>query len=397
MTRPAVRFRPAARRFTEGLQPVFFVESLANGSAEIWSGRDGKVATFDLAQDATPQVLPTASKNLLSIIKQPLIDLSDPAVGDETRFFAESEVITENVSYSLITRHVINGAAYAAVLRMQEVTHTASVDYQLWSLQGAGGSVLAPVSPVLTLTRAERLDAVYELLLYSLDLEAGSWSVAADKVYEYEATPVGTGPFYVIVRNSSYYTKSLSQALTGLLPNAHPFKDCGQSIWSASETVAEPVNGTQTNVTSFRSYSRDVQRSFGSLLALDTDIQRRIIRKGLFANQPWVNELSSYQSASVSDCSLYESIDLPWADSFASYEPSAVDSREDVFADLGGLSANDQSAFLGNAYPAPGSVAPGTATAGVTTAASYFMDTSATSSLELAAGKSVYLRYWITS
>lgn len=396
MVRPVARFRPAARRSTgEELVPVFFVDRTAAGAVEIWSGTQlgGIVESVDIYNDVPRNLAPTASKGMLDLL---IAAVSDTTA--DTVISAQSETITEANAISVISQHVINGIAYLLTLRSHRVTHAASVTYQYFDFQGAGGTEYGPISPVLTVSRSQVLDAVYDVVVFSVDLETAQVTSNAQIVYSYAATPTGFGNFYALQYTGTETRTPTPLAITGLLPAAHPFKACGASIWSLSAVDPAPTTTTANNLAArFPAFfTNQVSRSFNTLLGLNTDSQRRIISKTLFVGAPErVLELSTYQNNSGSSCALYQDIALDWTDSYANYSPAALVDREDVFADLSGLSTADQALFLSTIYEPPAGIAPGTSTAGSTTEPIYFMDTDKTSQLALADNRTVALRYWI--
>lgn len=386
--------------------PVFFVDRTAAGAVEIWSGTQlgGIVESVDIYNDVPRNLAPMASKNLLGLLITHVSDFGDPAQGDETRIYSQSETITEASSISVISRHVVNGVAYLIALRTHRVTHQASVSYQYFSFQGQNGLEFGPVGPVLSQTRDFIADAVYDVVVVAVDLESGQVTSSAQVVYQYAATPTGGfGPYFI--GNERVFVDAIETrtptplAITNLLPAAHPFKTCGAAIWSVN-----PVDPAPTTVSGFNLdpkfsgfFTLQVSRSFNTLLGLNTDSQRRIISKSLFVNgADQVLELSTYQNNSGSSCALYQDIALAWTDSYADYSPAAVVDREEVFADLSGMSPADQQLFLSTIYEPPADILPGASTAGTTSEPIYFMATNTLSQLSIAANQSVALRYWIT-
>lgn len=396
MVRPVARFRPAARRSTgEELVPVFFVNRTAAGAVEICSGTQlgGTVENVDIYNDVPRNLAPTASKGMLDLL---ITAVSDTTA--DTVISAQSETITEANAISVISQHVINGVAYLLTLRSHRVTHAASVTYQYFDFQGAGGTEYGPISSVITTARSQVLDAVYDVVVFSVDLETTQVTSNAQIVYSYAATPTGFGTFYAVQYTATETRTPTPLAITNLLPADHPFKACGASIWSLSAVDTTPTTEAVDNIAAkFPGFfTLQVSRSFNTLLGLNTTNQRRIISKTLFVGAAErVLELSTYQNSSGTSCALYEDIALDWADSYESYAPDEVLDREDVFADLSGLSSADQALFLSTTYEPPAAIAPGTSSAGTTTEAVYFMDTDKTSQLALADNQSVALRYWI--
>ena len=266
-------------------------------------------------------------------------------------------------------------------------------------MQGPQGNVFQPVSPVLTLTRSQVLDAIYDVVVFALDLKSGQLSSNSQIVYQYAATPTGFGFFLdlLFIATETRYPTPL--VLSTLLDPAHPFKGCGSALWSLTPVDSEPTTTTQQNqpYVPLREYFiNQLSRNFNDLLGLNTVTAQRLISKALFVGGlDKVFELSNYQNTSASTCALYEDIALAWSDSYNSYTAADVLDREDVFADLEGLTAADQDLFLSTIYQPPGFIASGTSTAGSTSAASYFMETDTTSQLSFVDNQSVALRYWI--
>lgn len=375
--------------------PVFFVDRTAAGAVEIWSGTQlgGIVESVDIYNDVPRNLAPTASKGMLDLL---IAAVSDTTA--DTVISAQSETITEANAISVMSQHVVNGIAYLLTLRSHRVTHAASVTYQYFDFQGAGGTEYGPIGPVLTVSRSQVLDAVYDVVVFAVDLETAQVTSSAQIVYSYGATPTGFGNFYALQYTGTETRTPTPLAITGLLPAAHPFKACGASIWSLSAVDPAPTTTTANNLAArFPAFfTNQVSRSFNTLLALNTDSQRRIISKTLFVGAAErVLELSTYQNSSGSSCALYQDIALDWTDSYANYSPAALVDREDVFADLSGLSTADQALFLSTIYEPPAAIAPGSSSAGSTLESIYFMDTDKTSQLALADNQTVALRYWI--
>lgn len=385
--------------------PVFFGGGNSSTLVSIYSGAQlgGVVEVLDIYNDVPRNLAPTTSKDLLDLLIAYVSDFGDPAQGDETRIYSQSETITEASSTSLISRHVVNGVAYLIALRTHRVTHQASVSYQYFSFQGQNGLEFGPVGPVLSQTRDFIADAVYDVVVFAVDLESGQVASNAEVVYQYAATPTG-GFEPSIFFNARVFVDAIETrtptplAISNLLPAAHPFKACGASIWSVN-----PVDPAPTTVSGFNLdakfpffFTSQVSRSFNTLLGLNTDSERRIISKSLFVNgADQVLELSTYQNSSASTCELYQDIALAWADSYSAYAPAQVLDRQDVFADVSGLSPADQQLFLSTIYEPPADILPGASTAGSTSEPIYFMATDTLSQLSIAADQSLALRYWI--
>jgi len=398
MVRPPVRFRPAARRaFGGDLVPVFFIGKSNNSVQEIWSGTGGELITIDILADVPRTLAPTASKGMLQLLKDPLIEFSS-SPGDETRFYQERETISEISEVSVMSRHVISNVAYVLCLRTHRVKHEAFVQYQFWSLQGFEGRELAPGSPVLSLTRSEVLDAIYDVVVFALDLESEQLSSNSQIIYQYAATPTAFGTYYQLQYEATETRHPTPLVISTLLNATHPFKSCGAALWSLTPVDPAPTTTTQQNL-DYRSlgyFTNQLSRNFNNLLGLNTVRAQRLISKALTVDGvDQVFELSDYQNTSASACALYEDIALAWADSYSSYAAAVVLDREDVFDDLDGLTAADQDLFLSTIYQPPSFIAPGTSTAGSTSAASYFMETDATSLLSFVDNQSVAVRYWI--
>lgn len=375
--------------------PVFFVDRTAANAVEIWSGTQlgGIVEVVDIYNDVPRNLAPTASKGMLDLL---IAAVSDTTA--DTVISAQSETITEANAISVMSQHVINGVAYLLTLRSHRVTHAASVTYQYFDFQGAGGTEYGPIGPVITESRSQVLDAVYDVVVFAIDLETAQVTSNAQIVYSYAATPTGFGNFYALQYTVTETRTPTPLAITGLLPAGHPFKACGASIWSLSDVDPAPTTTTGNNlaVKSSFFFTSQVSRSFNGLLGLNTDSQRRIISRTLFVGAAEsVLELSTYQNSSDSSCALYQDIALPWTDSYSEYNPAAVVDREDVFADLSGLSTADQALFLSTVYEPPAGIAPGTSTAGSTLDPIYFMETDKTSQLALADNQTVAVCYWI--
>jgi hypothetical protein len=380
--------------------PVFFLDRTSAGAIEIRSGSQlgGIVATLDFYQDPPQALAPMVSKGLLTRLIEAVTDFGDPALGDQTQIYAQSESITEAKSLSVITQHVVNGIAYVVVARRHEVTHSASVTYQYFSFQGEQGQEFGPVGPAITTSRSAVLDVVFDLAVYAVDLESAQVSASSSLLYTYTTTAVGIGTFYAVVRTATSTAYATPHVLSSLLPEQHPFKTCGGNLWSLQPMAEASVTTSGQNLTLrlFNSFVVEVSRSFNGLLGLNTASTRRMIARGLFvAPIDRVLELSSYANSSGSVCALYEQIDQPWTDSYAAYEPSRLLDRDLLFSDLSGLSVNDLELFLSTDFEPPALVLPGAATAGTTQDASYFMETDKTAQLTFAVGVSTALRYWI--
>lgn len=397
MARPVARFRPAARRSTgEELVPVFFVDRTAAGAVEIWSGTQlgGIVESVDIYNDVPRNLAPTASKGMLDLL---ITAVSDTTA--DTVITAQSETITPANDLAVVSQHVINGVAYVLALRSHTVTHAVSVTYQYFDFQGANGQEYGPIGPVLTVSRSQALDASYDAVVFAVDLDTAQVSSNAQTIYTYAATPSSFGNFYALQYQATETRTPTPLAISNLLPAAHPFKACGSSIWSLSTVDAGPTTTTGSQMTSrgLGYFSAQVSRSFNTLLALDTTQAKRVISKSLFVGgADQVLEFSTYQNSSGSACALYQEIATAWADSYSAYAPGDVLDREEVFADLSGLSPADQQLFLSTIYEPPADILPGTSTAGSTSEPIYFMATNTLSQLSIAANQSVALRYWIT-
>lgn len=399
MVRPVARFRPAARRSGGDLVPVFFIEENAAGLIEIRSGIQpgGIVATLDVYNDQPQTLAPTASRGLLTSLIEAVSDFGDPAQGDETRIYSQSETITENRRWTVLTWHVINQVAYVAITREHTVRHSASVSYQYFSFQGEEGLEFGPVGPVLTVSRNAVLDVAIDIVVYSVDLGSGEVAAATDVVYTHETSQIAFGNFYAVLATAVATRYPAPLILSELLPSSHPFKDCGPSIWSLTSVGSGPTTTTGVNLQqlSIIVIDAEISRSFETMLALNTAASRRVIRKGLFVSGPaFVIELSTYQNSSTSICDLYKDMGLAWADSFAGYAPSALLDRDAVFADLEGFSPEDQELFLATSLEPPAGIAPDISTAGTTSDAVYFMETENRPNLSFISGSST-LRYWI--
>lgn len=383
--------------------PVFFGGPDAGSLLTIYSGArlGGVVEVLDIYNDVPRTLAPTASKGMLDLLIAHVSDFGDPSQGDETRIYSQSETITEASSFSVISRHVINGVAYLIALRTHRVTHQASVSYQYFSFQGQNGLEFGPVGPVLNQTRDFLADAVYDVVAFAVDLESGEVASNAEVVYQYAATITGFAPYFIDDRVLFQATETRTPtplAIANLLPAVHPFRACGASIWSVNAVDPAPTieSGYMLAAKFAGFFTLQVSRSFNTLLGLNTDSERRIISKSLFVNgADQVLELSTYQNNSGSACALYQDIALAWADSYSTYAPAEVLDREDVFADVSGLSPADQQLFLSTIYEPPADILPGASTAGATIEPTYFMATNTLNQLSIAANQSLTLRYWI--
>lgn len=376
--------------------PVFFGGPDAGSLVSIYSGAQlgGVVEVLDIYNDVPRTLAPTASKGMLDLLITAVSDITA-----DTVITAQSETITPANGLAVLSRHVINGVAYLLALRSHTVTHAASVTYQYFDFQGANGQEYGPIGPVITTARSQLLDAIYDAVVFAVDLDTAQVSSSAEVIYSYAATPSGFGTFYALQYTATETRLPTPLGITNLLPAAHPFKACGSSIWSLTAVDAGPTTTTGSQMTSrgLGYFSAQVSRSFNTLLGLNTDSERRIISKSLFVNgADQVLELSTYQNTSGSACALYQEIVTAWADSYSAYDPAAVLDREDVFADVSGLSTADQQLFLSTIYEPPADILPGTSTAGSTSEPTYFMATNTLSQLSIAANQSLALRYWIT-
>ena len=376
--------------------PVFFGGPDAGSLVSIYSGAQlgGVVEVLDIYNDVPRTLAPTASKGMLDLLITAVSDISA-----DTVITAQSETITPANGLAVLSRHVINGVAYLLALRSHTVTHAASVTYQYFDFQGENGQEYGPIGPVITTARSQLLDAIYDAVVFAVDLDTAQVSSSAEVIYSYAATPSSFGNFYALQYTATETRLPTPLAITNLLPAAHPFKACGSSIWSLTAVDAGPTTTTGSQMTSrgLGYFSAQVSRSFNTLLGLNTDSERRIISKSLFVNgADQVLELSTYQNSSGSSCALYQDIATAWADSYSAYAPADVLDREDVFADVSGLSPADQQLFLSTMYEPPADILPGTSTAGSTSESTYFMTTNTLSQLSIAANQSLALRYWIT-
>lgn len=376
--------------------PVFFVGPDSTSQVEIYSGAQlgGVVEVLDIYNDVPRTLAPMASKGMLNLLITAVTDISA-----DTVITAQSETITEANGLAVLSRHVINGVAYLLALRSHTVTHAASVTYQYFDFQGLNGQEYGPIGPVITTARSQVLDAIYDAVVFAVDLDTAQVSSSAEVIYSYAAIPSSFGNFYALQYTATETRVPTPLAITNLLPAAHPFKSCGSAIWSLTAVDSGPTTttGSQMNSRGLGYFSAQVSRPFNSLLALDTTQAQRVISKALFVNGlDQVLELSTYQNNSGSSCALYQDIGLAWSDSYGAYDPAAVQDRVDVFADLSGLSAADQQLFVSTSYAPPAGIAPGTSTAGTTSEASYFMETDTLGQLSFVGNKSRALRYWIT-
>jgi len=284
------------------------------------------------------------------------------------------------------------------------VEHKAYVRYQYFTDLHPGG-----IGPIFTDTIIHVLDYIIDIAIFKVNLTTGALTTSVHPVEEYSAVPkraVGSLGTYLMVGDGSRSRYPSSVAIHAALSEDHPFKSCGSALWSRNNT---------SEVSSFQSYAdrllKDIfldgahdldfyyyqtQPSMFNLLGLNTIASRRLVSKALFVGGlDEVYELSSYQPGNGGTCATYRDIAEIWTDSYSNYRPENVLDREDVFADLDGLTAADQDLFLSTTYQPPGSIAPGTSTAGSTSAASYFMETDATSLLSFVDNQSVAVRYWI--
>lgn len=404
MVRPKERYRHGARRRGSGeLIPVFVIGPLSSATSTsatqtLVRGNEPSDApiSINVYQDAQRQLAPTGSKGFLSWL---IAAVSDVPSSIDTVFTAQSESISEQSGYSVVSRHVINNMAYVLCLRSHIVTHSASVTFQYFSFQGLNGQEYGPVSGVQTVSRSLVLDAIYDLAVFSVNLDSGAVAASAEPFYQYSATVTGTANTYRPIYSLTEVKTPVPVAIAGRLPNQHPFKSCGPALWSVT-----PVGGTTTTTTNnltsalangslplLASFVDEVSRRFNSLLGFNSSSNRRVLQRS------GVLELSDFQAAASSGCNLYQDLELAWPNSFAAYSPAAVVDREEVFADLSGLPAADQALFLAPSGQPPAAVSIGaTSTAGTTTSATYFMGSTPTNQFSFLGGSWEYeLRYWI--
>lgn len=412
MVRPAVRFRPAARRALGGdLVPVFFVEQniygvnntdQENTLVDVISGTEdgGVVASYNVLNDAPRTLAPTASKGLLTVLKDAIIA---EAFEGET-FFEESEIIKEITEVRTVAHQVIDNTAYSFYLRSHVVEHTAYVRYQFFTSINPEG-----IGPILTQTKTHELDYIIDVAIFKVDLNTGALTTSVHPVEEFSAVPKDTGNDYVILGDGARSLYPPSFAIHAALPGDHPFKSCGSALWSRNNTSEVPSSQSYTDSLLsdiefpgglfLSRYDESQFVSMYDLLGLNTNSGRRLVRRALTAfGLDRVYELSSYQPGNGGTCAMYRDIAEIWTDSYSEYQPGNVLDREDAFADLDGLSTADQELFLSTTYVPPAFIAPGTSTAGTTSDPTYFMETSSeTPGLGYPDDvvRSVSTRYWI--
>ena len=377
--------------------PVFFTRPTGTpGPLTIRSGSQsgGVVKELNIYDDAPRTLAPTASRGVLELLKG--------AVGvanADTVFYAESETITEEQSFSIIRQDVIDGVAYVFCLRTHQVRHAASVTYQLFDFQGENGEEYGPISGVITDRTSAVLDAIYDVAVFAVDLETGQMSANAKVVYEFEATIVGFFSLgFAIARDADEWIYPVALAFSELLPDSHPFKACGALAWGSDdvEVIEQTLlhyddagNQFTINPKGFGYFTSQMWRDYSALRALNTGTSQRLILSGS------VFELSSYESADSVVCDLYQRIGLLWIDSFAGYSPDQLQDREDVFTDLSGLSEADQQVFVETSLQPPATVQPGGIDPGTTEDPLYFLANSSLTSLSFAGGQILVVRYWI--
>ena len=396
MVRPVARFRPAARRTGGGLVPVFFTRPTGTpGPLTVRTGSQsgGIVKELNIYDDAPRTLAPTASRGVLELLKEGV-----GVVNADTVFYAESETITEEQSFSIIRQDVIDGVAYVLCLRLHQVRHTASVTYQLFDFQGLNGGEYGPISGVLTDATSAVLDAICDAAVFAVDLETGEMSASAKVIYEYEAIILGLSPFYAIARNADEWIYPVALAFSELLPTSHPFKDCGALAWGSDDVeiiqqtlLYQEATGALNliNPKDFSYFRTQMWVDYSALRALNTVTTQRLIISGS------VFELSSYQSAYGVVCELYKRIGVLWFDSFSGYDPEQLQDRESVFVDLSGLSQSDQQLFLQTNLQPPALVQPGFINPGTTLDPVFFLAGSSAGSLSFAVGQILAVRYWI--
>ena len=376
--------------------PVFFTRPTGTpGPLTVRSGSQsgGIVKELNIYDDAPRTLAPTASRGVLELLKAGV-----GVANADTVFYAESETITEEQSFSIIRQDVIDRVAYVFCLRSHQVRHAASVTYQLFDFQGANGEEYGPISGVLTDRTSAVLDAIYDLAVFAVDLETGQMSANAKVVYEFEAIILGLSPFYAIARNADEWIYPVARAFSELLPTGHPFKACGASAWGSDDVeiiqqtlLYYEATGALNiiNPKGFGYFTSQMWQDYSALRALNTVTSQRLTQSGS------VFELSSYQSAYGVVCELYKRIGVLWLDSFSGYDPEQLQDRESVFVDLSGLSQSDQQLFLQTNLQPPGSVQPGVINPGTTLDSVYFLAGSSAGSLSFAVGQNLTVRYWI--
>lgn len=414
MVRPVARFRPAARRSSGGLIPVFAVDQPGTNRIQVWSGSLGLLATLDPNSDVPRSLAPTNLLGVNAVITSYLLASGNVVIDGQQQSLREDNEILR------VREEVVNGSYVVSFLRAHWVTHTYTV---FWRTNVPG------VGPVGAQQQAQ-LDsifaAVYDLVTFTVDLETGAKQVSDSPVYSYSADVDSFVSGINTLRFNCTATISIlttARAIKATLPAAHPFKSCEPDAFgdpdnsagtAAVGVVANDLVTTgsysfvgepgdlftqafrfgQTVVTG--RYSRKVL-SLGGLRGLNTATAQRALD---FTPTYQLIELGTYAlSAGAALCSIAPELGVAWSGTSDLYDLAVLQERAEVFGDLDAMNQSDQDLFLQSTQAGAASLSELSGSVASTVEAIYFLQAdvmvNTPGQLSFDFGKTRRLYYWI--
>jgi len=371
------------------LTPIFAVRKNGGELYEIWSAATGLLASVRPWEDVAP---PSVSSSPIGLDGLMVSGLG----GSSIAVVSQSETPQQSSNLLLVTSQLVDGVLYLVFQRAKWVIHSMQVRWRA-TFNGV------PIGSTSTETTNIPVSAAYDVVTFAIALDSGEVSASTGTHYAFSAAATRYYPFGKRWDWTATETLApLPLALVESLPSTHPFKDCGQAIWSDVSFTQQTQNyastATDTPYAAFKFFNDlDVIPGMRSswILGLNTNSALRVIEAGSD-----VLQLSGYQPAEdTADCSLYRVINAAWLDSFNDYSAASITERDQVFLDLDAMTTEDRELFLTSELDPPATLTAGSSTLATTTDPTYFMEAdvmlAAVGSFEFDAGFPRYLYYQI--
>lgn len=390
MVRPVARFRPAARRSTIQVDPVWvFNYGFSNFNTLAWQNTSTPLITSEnhrcvVYSGSAGQV---ASVHVFDAVPLNVVEHNDAGVGAlllaayPSLSPAATWINALVVATAPLATQVIDDVVYISMIRGSASMSKVQVSLSSGSTISSG-------------TYCGRAD--YEVFTAAVSLDTGTVASQAapllqyrQVVTEFTGAPLGSSGYFKWTATTEY--TGLAAAFANSLPSSHPFKSCGSSVWTfLNSPTAYPVAvgvTSQSNSSVFNGgssldkfHSPDDFRShldfasnswnlYSRHLGYNTQTGQRMFSPGLYADASGVRELSTLTALPGGfTCNGYRYLGAQSGTSFDSYSPEAMEPLEDV-VDLSGLATADQASVIAGstAVAPPASVTLTSPVAGVTT------------------------------
>lgn len=377
MVRPVARFRPAARRTSVQLDPVWvlnkgfsdfnsfswrysfvYLGKPASSSLDhlisIYSGSAGLLASVAVFEALPYQAVAHDDGGVRELYASTPLVINRLTTWDNQLVIATAPLLSQ----------VVDEVVYASILR-----GSASMS-NVKRLNASGQTVNE--------TGGYCARASYEVFTVAVNIQTGAVSCGSSKFIDYqqnivEYTGSNAGTSDQFKWTSTTQSFGLAAAYAASLPAQHPFKSCGAVPWEFLDSNAiypagtysgqnfDNVNGgssldefhSPSGLRSHLDFASNAWNRYSAHAGYNTQTRQRVFSPWLY-DTTGIRELSTVQALPGGfTCEGYRYLGATSNTSFASYSPEELQDFEDV-VELSGLEPTDlQSVVAGSSQVAP--------------------------------------------